>query len=555
MKSAAKAQESKSYERNQLVSSLMKLKHPSKGDGKVDNVSKLDIYSEVALAVARQDPGVLGHFIAWNAEKGSVIDLKVALPVFALRGLGASDTEFAENAVAHMLILSPRELVRSYEFNWHLTNSQVVTSEGVKCFKTRTEYTLFKARLLKDSPTYDPNLKVSAFPMGISAAWRKLLERGLKLYLENRESNYIRFERAVLSHRASMERLYKLAHKKPSLMAQQVLFDRKYPKNSVLEKVRNLRNMAALEAAGTIIEYNIPFQTVVGALNVAGQAKSREVMLALIEGMTGNQLMANAKSLERVGVFKDTVLKAAFDSAVERAKKEKKGKGHALGAQRSSAQVEDVGVARQISSVQEARVGQLRSLDGDWAILGDASGSMSQCMEVAKRVAALITAKVSGNVKLIFFEYGPTAFDVTGLNYEEISRKVRGVGSGGATSIGSAMDYLLAGNHLVNGIAIISDGGENRAPMFAPTFKKYVERTGIEPTVYLLHMPGDHDVLTGNCKSADVQIEKMEVPAESDFYSLPNIVETLRANRYAFIDEVMETPLMTFERVFERSAA
>jgi len=37
-----------------------------------------------------------------------------------------------------------------------------------------------------------------------------------------------------------------------------------------------------------------------------------------------------------------------------------------------------------------------------------------------------------------------------------------------------------------------------------------------------------------------------------DFYSLPNLVQTMRTNRYSLIEEIMETPLLTLEQAFAK---
>ena len=171
-------------------------------------------------------------------------------------------------------------------------------------------------------------------------------------------------------------------------------------------------------------------------------------------------------------------------------------------------------------------------------------------MEVARQVAGLIAERVSGSVYLVFFNTSPTWFDVTGKTYAEIVEGTRRVSAGGATSIGCGLDWMHAKGLPVGGIAVVSDGGENRTPVFATVYKKYCEALSIEPPVYLFHVPGDADAFSGNCERAGIQVEKFELGKEIDYYSLPNIVKTLRANRYALYEEIMATPLLTFASVF-----
>lgn len=483
------------YSRNKLVASLMKIKH---GD--------LSLYIPEGLAAAKADPDVLAHFIAWNHKNGKVRDAKVALPPLALRGLSTKDADLAENAVSHMLSLSPRDLVRSYDF------SKSLTSQG----------------------------------SNITGGYRRLLEDGLKRYLEAREASTKWFDKTTLQHRRSMKQLYRLSHKKPSAHAQAILFDCSYPKHSVFAKVAALKTMSAKEAAGVILEYEIPFEVAVGAVS---KAKDKDIVLALIEGMTGNQIITNTQMLQRLGVMTDPALKAAYDQALERAKKDTRVETLKAGVASRKAQGK---AATQLAELQEIKKTQLGGIDGDWLVLGDRSGSMSQSIEVARHVAGIIASCVTGAVHLIFFDTSPIHFDVTGKTYDQIVEDTRRVGAGGSTSIGCGLDYLRSRGVIVNGIAIASDGGENTSPLFADVYKKYCAVLSIEPPVYLFHVPGDGDALTVNMNRAGIALEKFELGRSVDYYSLPNIVKTLRANRYALYDEIMETPLLKFADVFRK---
>ena len=97
-------------DRQRFISTLMKIGH---GD--------LNLFVKDALPVAQADPHLFGHTIVWNQDNGKVKDSKVAYPVLALRGLDKTETELAENAIAAMCNLAPRELYRSYLFSRDLT--------------------------------------------------------------------------------------------------------------------------------------------------------------------------------------------------------------------------------------------------------------------------------------------------------------------------------------------------------------------------------------------------------------------------------------------------
>ena len=488
------------YSRNKLVASLMKIGH-----------SDLSLYIPEGLAAAKADADVLGHFIAWNEKNGKVRDSKVALPPLALRGLTKQDADLAENAVAHMLLLSPRDLERSYDF------SKKLTADG----------------------------------HNIPAGFRKLLQQGIKTYLEQREASTKWWDRTVLQHRKSVKALYRLAHKTPSPRAQKILFDGEFPPSSIFGRVASLKTLQPKEAAGVILEYEIPFDVAIGAV---AKAKDKDIQLALIEGMTGNQLITNTQMLQRFGVMNDPVLKSAYEKALERAKSDSK--VETLKAGRAAERLKGTDAAGKMSALQETKTKQLGGIDGDWLVLGDASGSMEQAIEIARQIAGIITERVSGSVYLVFFDSTPTFVDVSHLSYAQIVEKTRRINAGGSTSIGCGLDYVRSKNLIVNGIVVVSDGGENCAPMFVDTYRKYCQQLSVEPTVYFFQVRGsDSDVFSRNLNLAGIQLETFDMRQGVDYYSLPNIVKTLRANRYALFDEVMETSLLTINQIYERRAA
>lgn len=504
--------EQREYDRKQFISTLMKIGH-----------GKLDAYIKDGLLASEAEPELFAHFIAWNEIKGKVRDSKVAYPVIALRSVSKSDRDLAENAVAHLMKLSPRDLVRAYDFNKQLTG------EG----------------------------------RAIKSGYRRMLEQGLRDYLQAREDHPKWWERTTLQHRESMKRLYRISHKRPSDRAQKILFEGKYPANSVFAKVANLKNMTPQEAASVILSEKIPYEVAVGAV---AKIKDKDIILALLEGMTGNQVVTNSKMLDRMGVKKDPVLNAAYQAALNRAKSDKK-----LNVLKADQMLERKGPGGQsvgsymmyaasptslsvslpppseemqadLQQLQAHATKMLGGIEGDWLILGDCSGSMSQSVELAKKVAALITEQVKGKVWLIFFNTYPTPFDVTGKTFFQIQEMTQRIRSGGGTSIGCGLDYIKANGHEVDGIVIVSDGGDNTHPMFGTAYKSYCEKIGRQPTVYFYDVGGDYDSLMPQLPGV---IEKFDLRhGKVDYYSLPNTIATLRTNKYSMIDEIMATPLL-----------
>ena len=455
------------------------------------------------------DPELFGHLIAWNAKQGEVKDSKVALPIIALRG--TPDNELYENAVAHLCQLDPRNLMKAIDFHQNLNNQYPLNGNGSG----------------------------------------KYLKTGIKKYLKIREENPIWWSRTALQHRKTMKNLYKQYHITPSPLAQAVLFDREYPKGSVFELVARLKEMTPQQAAGTIISEKIPYLIAVGALG--GIKGKKDIILALIEQMSGNELLVNTKMLTKMGVFEDQILTTAYNQSLERSKGDKKVSTLKAG---KAAQViaETTGnkkLAQKLDDVQNVKLEKLGGIEGIWTVLVDKSGSMHTAIQKGKEVASIIAQQVKEKVYMIFFDTHPVLYEVGGKTLSQINDMTKRVFANGGTSIGCGLDYLKEKNIIVNGIVIVSDGGDNTIPYFHNAYKKYAATMGIDPTVYLYWVPGERDVLTGNCEAEGIPFQRVDVSG-IDYYSLPNLVKTLRSSRFSLIDDIMETPLLKFKDVFKQ---
>lgn len=470
------------YSQSRLITSLMRIGH---GD--------LTIYIPPALPAATSDPNLFAHFVAWNHKKSEVRDGKVAFPVIAMRG--AVDSEHQENAVAHILSLGPRELHKAVIFNKSLNHVPVVPGCG---------------RLLKDG----------------MEQWFDMMEG---------RDNWGRWNRAALYNRRALIGLYTMFHRKPNAWVQRILFDRDYPSNSVFGAVRDLKAMSPQEAAGTILKWKIPFQIAVGACPTI---KDDTVLLALMEGMTGNEIINSTGMLKKLGVFDSPMLKAAYDEAVLKAKQDKR--VGTLKAQRAAEHLS--GSARKkMVAVAEDRVEAKGKIKGNWLVLADKSGSMTQAIEVAREVAATV-ARFAERCHLIFFDAQPFGWNVTNMTLDQIKTETRHVRASGGTSIGCGLELMQGRREVLNGVIIVSDGGDNTYPEFHQAYPKYVEGVGIEPMVYFLYVRGQNrDVLSHNFPN----LTKWDFGKDVDHYSLPNVISTLKGSRFELLDEIFQTSLLT----------
>ncbi len=467
---------------------------------------KLEEYLPVSGVAVQQDPEFFAHLIAYNQAKGEVKDARVALPAigFALSPEG----DLRENAAAHLAMLDPRLFLRAMEWATNLKSADV--------------------------------RKVGL----------KIAQRLVSRYLADKEADRGQWNRVALQHRKSMKRLYSLFHVKPAAFANAILFQNEAPAGTVFHAVRNLGNMTAVEAAGVIIKYNIPFLVAQGALKE--KLKSTDVVMALIGQMSATELVTNAKLLAKLGVKEQPALRAALEEALAKAGASTKRRA-TFKTSVAAAHVGDAALTKKLLALQEKQLERV-SIDGDWLVLGDKSGSMQRAIDAACEIAATLARSVKGQVHLVFFDTTPRHVDATGKTLDDLRTAVKHMAAQGNTSIGCGLLWALDKKIKVDGIAVISDGGENQEPLFAPVYQKYAAAFESVPPVYFYMLKGScRDVFRHNCQQMHVDVQTFDLTAGLDHYALTNLVQTMRASRYGMIEDINAMPLKTLDDVLSKT--
>ncbi len=484
---------------NQIISALTRSAHGDYAD-----------YVPLIKDAAAEDPEFVAHLIAWNQIKGTIRDSKVALPVVTLAHL-TDDAELLENSLAHLALLSPRNLVKALHF--------------AKDLKTP----------------------------GRTGMLKRLVER----YLREREAAWGWWVRSTISHRASMKTLYALNHIRPSENADRILFKGRYPEGSVFADIKRLSAASTKEAAGIIVRWKLPFLVIQGGLGL--RLKETDLAFALIEQMSPTELVTNTKMLERLGVKTVPELRAAFEAGLKRvAESDEVGfKAQRAAEVLSADQTKPTDLSEKLAAAQSRKM-KRDAVEGDWLVLGDMSGSMEACIVGARRVAATLAAMAAGDVHLVFFNAGARNYSVTGKDYDQVLQETRRVTAGGGTSIGIGVNYARQHGWNVDGIAVVSDAQENTAPMFADEYQAIMKELGKEIPMYLYRYPcgrGHYlDVdLAVSMKVARLDFQEFDM-SKADHYALANLVKTMRSNRFALSDEILATPLLTIDQAFEKAA-
>jgi len=211
--------------------------------------------------------------------------------------------------------------------------------------------------------------------------------------------------------------------------------------------------------------------------------------------------------------------------------------------------IDDEVIQEKLKGLQERQIQKSSSLDGDWLVLADKSGSMRACIETGRQIASLLAKSVKGRVRLVFFDTQPQAIDVTGKTYDQISQLTKRVDANGGTSVGVGMNWALQAQESFGGVVIVSDGGENTPPWFVDVYQAYVKKLDIEPSIYFYRLDGESDALSKMISDRGLEVQKFDLTTGVDYVSLPGIVAQMNTNRYAILDEVMSYPLLTLSQV------
>lgn len=485
--------------RQRIVSELSKSTH-----------GKLSEYIPLAKEAIQQEAEFVAHMIAWDRTHGQIRDSKVALPVATLAF--EKEPEFLDNAFAHLAMLGPRELLKAYHF----------------------------AKEIR--------------PAGQMLPFRRLIAD----YLHEKEKSR-GWDHLAIQHRKTLKELYAVSHALPGNdRVHAVLFGSKgkgdkkvilpLPKGSVFEVVRNLKDMSPVEAAGAIMKYRIPFLIAKGALGA--KAKEPDLVLALINAMSSTELVTNTKMLEKLGVKTNPALRAAFDAALAKAATSKK---NTLKTTQAVEAVEDETLKQKLRATQEKQIAAAGGPEGTWLVLADKSGSMTAAIEVAKHIAATLAKFVKGKVYLVFFDTQPLTVDVTGLSLDQIQKATRHIKADGGTSIGVGLNRMLQEKIEVDGIAIVSDGGENTAPLFRDVYPRYEAFVGKAVPVYFYDVHG-RSGWKELINAAGIEMQTFDLSGgKIDYYSVVNTVSTLRSNQYSLVDEIMATPLLSRSGVLKET--
>jgi hypothetical protein len=199
-------------------------------------------------------------------------------------------------------------------------------------------------------------------------------------------------------------------------------------------------------------------------------------------------------------------------------------------------------VAEQLEAVTEAQVQARGTIMRSTSLLIDKSGSMSQAIDIGKRIGAMIAGICQAELYVYAFDSLGYSIEVTGPSLAEWERALAGINAGGSTSCGVAVEMMRRQGQIVEQIIMVTDEGENTAPRFAETLKRYQAELNADPHVVFVKTQGASNFLEHECQRERIAFDAYQFTG--DYYALPNLLPLLtRPSKLDLLLEIMAYPL------------
>ncbi len=128
------------------------------------------------------------------------------------------------------------------------------------------------------------------------------------------------------------------------------------------------------------------------------------------------------------------------------------------------------------------------------------------------------------------------------------------------------LDWAMSKKIDLDGVAIVGDGGENTPPVFARQHNQYTAARNKTLPVYLYQtycdpkyaqsQGGNPGNFANFMRELGVAFTAFDLTGgKIDYYSIPNLVQTMNASRFGVVEKIMACPLLTLDQVLPQPLA
>lgn len=481
---------------------------------------KLEAVWPIHQEMVGQDPRFYVRLAAWYNDRGEVRDHK---EMFVVNLVLSAFPGHRDVGLALLRNLPPYEVGRVLDF----IHGRKATR------KVRSTAPARKTAAQEETP-----VQTIVEEFGLFRNPPRALRTEIARYLREREADTDWFDSSVLIARKAMKRLYALLHVAPGQRAQKILFEEQPPADSRLFALRLLAKAGSpAEQARAILEHQIPYRV---AATVVRQM-TPTVLLALIERMTPQELINNLGALRRRGALDNPDLQALVEQKLQAAKTDTR-----VSAYKAQVAAEAVGataeLAKTLDEVTEARVKARGRIERPTALLLDKSGSMSVALEVGRQLGAMISAVCAAELYAYAFDSIAYPVQPKGTSLADWEKALLGVNAGGSTSCGVALEWMARQGQRVEQIVLVTDEGENVAPLFKDAYETYAASVNVRPAVTIVKIGQATNTIEQACRAKGIPLNVFEF--RGDYYALPNVIPLLTApSQTELLMEILNYPL------------
>ncbi len=393
---------------------------------------------------------------------------------------------------------------------------------------------------------------------GHGRTMNRVLRGAISNYLKYREENEEMMEGAIIRARAALRFLYAKAHLVPggedAHWLNRCLFHNEAPEGTRIEAMKKLiESNDPTEQAEIIMAAKLPYPVVRSLVKTV----TPSVLIALIDAMSSQELLANLSAIKREGAFDNPEIKELIQSKIKDIQKVKRGKVDALKGTIAAEAVADLDedTKKLVRDATDAQLKKHGRIGVATALIIDKSASMGKAIELGKQLGAAIGQAAGDKFAACYlFDYNPvrvrwTKADGDRGSFSAWNKKLAMHRCGGATNLGGVLRSMINEGVRAEQIVIITDEGENGKPTFSQLLPEYKAKFGVIPDIVIVRMGRHSDYNRGHvaklCEQAGATVASMDV-ADIDKISIPNLIQLLsRKSIFDLVQEILQLPLPT----------
>lgn len=394
----------------------------------------------------------------------------------------------------------------------------------------------------------------------------RIMRNAVEYYLRQLEAAPYRLDEACVRGRADIRFLYVTYSINASDTARAFLF-REQKIDGVKQpmvapewsKVRAIQRLAhstdPLEQAEIILDAKLPYPIASTAFGSAtgGQKLSAPVLIALIANMTPAEASNHQASMQKHGAYDDPEVKRLLIAKIEAFAKDRRTSSLRAARAATAVQTLDADAKAALVRASDNKLAGGRRISYPLAVCVDKSSSQQTTIAAGIRGAAVLAA-MCDKLHLLFFDVATMRVDVQKhTTLSALTQATALIKAGGATSLGSPIEWLLRKRVEIDHLVFFTDVEETRTPNFVPAYQEYAQEMKRTPEVTFLEIGKVDQAFYPRLDQAGIAYNR--IAFTSDDYSMTQLVGLLgKASRGEVISAILATPLPNREEYLAQRA-